>query len=146
MGRAESITSAVRKHDYKLFCKHMEGKLCVMRKSNRVETYDIEGKVVHFVRPASDFVFALTHNWKKTGYDVDWGIEPVMARLKAIDLWNRDLVADIEKQEELRDKETESKRKHDTESFLYEFRDNFKKTFNDVNTANMSKQIKKRRL
>lgn len=141
MGRIERINSAIRGHDYKLFCKLVEGKLHIYRKSNGVETFRLEGgEILHSIRSVPHFVMALTHNWNATGYPVDWGIEPIMARLKSIDLWSRDIVGDIEKQSEKSDKEMERKMKTDAEAFAYEFRDSFKNTFKDVNTASLDKK------
>lgn len=146
MGRAERITLKIRDHDYKLYCKRMEGKLCIFRESQRIESYLLdEGTVIHSVRPAPHFIMALTDNWQMKGQEVDWGIEPIMARLKAMDLWHRDIVSDIEAQEEKFAKASERKMKTDNEAFLYDFRDKFKKTFNDVNTANLSKKHKEKR-
>lgn len=140
------ITKAVKRYDYLLFCKrNIEGKQCIYRQGKLLESYMLDdSKVLYNVKSTPNFIFALTHNWKESGYTVDWGIEPILARLKAIDLWKRDLADECEKNEEKHIESLARERKNTTESFLYEFRDKFKKTFSDVNTANMNKKIKKK--
>lgn len=145
--RVDQITSAVRAYDSKLYCRANEvGKLSVYRKSHRIETYDLgEGKVLHFIRPAPYFVFALTDNWKASGRPVDWGIEPILARLKAIDLWHRDLAEEIIQQEEKHAQSVARDRRNSIESFMYDFRDTFKKATNDINTATLEKKYRERK-
>lgn len=147
MGRAERVTEAVRYHDYKLFCaRNAEGKLCIYRKGHSLESYQLgENTSLTFVRPTSDLVCALTHNWQVTGYSVDWGIEPIMARLRDMDLWNRDLASEIIAKEEKAIESRERDRMNHTESFLYDFHSQFKKTFSDINTSNLSKKPKRKK-
>ena len=148
MGRAESISDYVRIYDPKLYCEaNAEGKLCVFREGHAIESFALNDQdVLHYVRPNPHFVFAITHNWKKDGRPVEWGKLKIWERLRQIDLWERDLVSEIEKQEEQREASCERQRKNQTEDFLHEFRDGFKKTFSDVNTANMDKKKDLRRI
>lgn len=140
MGRAETITRAIKRHDRELYCeKNREGKLCVYRKGSRVEPYDVNGHLINFVRPAPYFVFALTENWKTNGVPVEWGIVPILERLKAIDLWNRDLAEECIRSTEKTTQAIERDRKNSTESFLKEFRTQFARATNGVNTANLDK-------
>lgn len=146
MGRVERITEAIKSHDRLLYCdESREGKLCIYRKSTRLEAYRLDDdSVLQFARPAPHFIFALTHNWKMDGRNVDWGIEPIMARLRAIDLWNRDLAEEFIQQEEKEIESSERERKNTTEAFLKDFRRQFAKTFDGVNTANMAKKDSRR--
>lgn len=140
MGRAEDITKAIKSHDRELYCeKNREGKLCVYRKGSRIESYDVNGQVIDFVRPAPSFVFALTENWKTNSEPVEWGLVPIVERLKAIDLWNRDLAGECIKATERDIESRDRARKNSTESFLYEFRRQFARATNEVNTANLAK-------
>lgn len=142
MGRAERITKTIKLHDRELYCeRNEEGKLCVYRRSKRVESLRLDDEsVLHFVRPAPHFVFALTHDWRMSGEPKDWGIEPVLARIKALDLWNRDLAGDLI-QDEIKERQSlERDRQNTTEAFLKDFRRQFAKTFNDVNTTNLAKK------
>lgn len=146
MGRAERITRAIKSHDRLLYCdENKEGKLCVYRKSTRYEAYRLDDdSILQFARPTPHFIFAITHDWRASGNPVDWGILPIMARLRAIDLWNRDLAEEIIQQEERNIEASARDRRNNTESFLLEFRKQFAKTFDGVNTANMSKKDSRR--
>jgi hypothetical protein len=86
----------------------------------------------------------LTHNWRPQGNPVEWGILPILARLKQSDLWKRDIVSDIEKNEERIAKENDRDRQNKTEDFLYDFHAKFKKTFSDVNVSTMEKKDRRR--
>lgn len=146
MGRADDITKAIKSHDRELYCeKNREGKLCVYRKGSRIESYDVNGHVIDFVRPAPNFVFALTDNWRTTGIPVEWGIVPILERLKAIDLWNRDLAGECI-QSTIKEIESRDRaRKNSTESFLMEFRRQFARATNEINTANLAKLDSRRK-
>ena len=148
MGRAERLTTQIKAYDRELYVERDgEGKLCVYRKSKRWETYHLSDNcVLRFVRPTPHFIFALTHDWKASGRVVDWGVEPILARLKACDLWQRDLAEEIIQDEEKRLESVARERQNTTESFLLDFRKQFAKSFNDVNTSTMSKREEKRRL
>lgn len=146
MGRAEQITKAVKSYDSKLYCeKSREGKLCVYRRGSRIEPYDIDGLAINFVRPAPHFVFALTHDWKLAGRPVDWGVLPIMNRLKAIDLWQRDLAEESIKSVERASESYQRDMGNSIESFLYDFRSSFKKATADINTASMKKIDRRRK-
>lgn len=141
MGRADVVTSEIRKHDPKLFCRSREGKLCIYRESTRVETYYLDDNVIlHSVRSAPHFVMALTDSWKFDGEAVDWGLEPILARLRDMDLWNRDLVSEMEKKHDEHEQKKLRELRNNSEDFLYEFRDKFKETFKDVNVSTVHKK------
>lgn len=146
MGRADVITRAIKLHDRELYCERSgEGKLCIYRKGKRVESYRPDDEsVLHFVRPTPYFVFALTHDWRLAGEPKDWGIEPIMARLKAMDLWNRDVAGDLIDQEMKEKASLQRDRENTIESFLLDFRKQFARAFNDVNTSTMAKKDSRR--
>jgi hypothetical protein len=146
VGRARLISNMIYGHDNKLFCeKNREGKLCIYRKGHRVEYYELEGDHVGFVRPAPHFILALTHNWLESGYSVEWGLLPIMARLRAMDLWSRDIATESMKETEKANLSKERDLSNKNESFLKEFRRPFAKAFEGVNTANMDKTKDSRR-
>lgn len=140
MGRMERITHHLKRYDEKLFCaKNEEGKPCVYRKGTRVETYDVDGNTIHFVRPTTSFVFAITDTWRATGTPVEWGILPIMDHLRSIDCWHRDIASDLIAQEIKHSESSDRARQNRDEDFLREMRGTFKKTFDDVVTGNMDK-------
>jgi hypothetical protein len=87
---------------------------------------------------------ALTHNFQSNGDAVDWGIEPILHRIKSIDLWNRDLVNEQEKQYDEKKKAIERESKNKAEDEARELRSAFKKTFNDYNVSTLNKIDKRR--
>jgi hypothetical protein len=142
------MSDFVKKYDDKLFCKkNGEGKLCIFREGYYYDTFALNDQdALRILRLTPHFVFALTHNWKKDGFAVEWGKDKVWERLHIVDLWKRDIVADLEKQEDEHIAKLDRQRRNQTEEFLYEFRDDFKKTFKDVNVANFDKSKDKRRV
>jgi len=83
-------------------------------------------------------VMALTDTWGVRGNPVPLGAEVVLNRLKAIDLSrNENIFKDLEIQDEKREESKQRDLSNSIESFLYDYRDQFKKTFNDVNTSNL---------
>ncbi len=120
--------------------RDFRGVINIMRKNKRCNWYDCGNLWIGSIEPSADHVFALTDNWSSSGKPCDWGIEPIYQRLKAIDLWsNESLWADLDKEHEEAEASRDRDRKNSMESFLYDFRDQFKKTFNDINTTNMVK-------
>lgn len=56
-----------------------------------------------------------------------------------MDLWSNDIVGILEEQD-LKDEESAARERDNmNESFLYEFRDQFKKTFDGINTSSLAK-------
>lgn len=138
--RAQRITQELRRYDPFLFAKKEDGVIRIYRRTKRLEFYDVNGVPMGFLKEDPHFVFALTHNWKPQGIPVDWGLEPIMKKIRDNDLWNRDgladeLLASYEKQAA----SAERHRRNETEAFLGEFRPQFARTFNDVNTSTMAK-------
>lgn len=145
MGRAERVSKAVKRYDPKLYCERREGKLCVLRKSSRVETYDVDGLLIDFVRPAPSFVFALTHNWKMNGEPVEWGLLPIIERLRMNDLWSRDLADECIRATEKATESKEREKASNNEAFLKDFRRQFAKATDGINTANLAKIDRRRK-
>lgn len=146
MGRAQYLTRCLKAYDRELYCaQDREGKLCVYRNSTRWEHYELEnGESLAVARPTPWFIFALTHDWRPTGKSVDWGELPILERLKAIDLWNRNLVDEQEADAEKDERSRERDYRNNCEGFLSEFRSQFKKTFNDFNVSSLSKVDRRR--
>lgn len=143
--RLATITREVKKYDRELYADLLpSGIPAVFRKTVRYETYvldESEKSTLVVLKESPHLVFPLTDNWSVKGHMVDWGIEPILARLKAMDLWNNesfmdDLINSYEKAEEGRAKE----KRNDIESFFYEMHGQFKKDWKDINTATINKK------
>lgn len=129
--RVHRITQEVRKHDRCLFAKKSHtGMIQIFRNNNGSPKY----------------ILSLTDNWSANGSPVEWGLEPIRQRLIAIDLsYNQELMTDILKQYEETEKSKMRNFRNNTESFLIDFRSQFKKTFNDINTSSLAKTDRRRK-
>lgn len=140
MTRAHRITREISKYDPALFARRENGMMKIFRRTKRLEWLEFEGEMVGFLKEDPYLVCALTHNWTVMGTPVDWGLEPISKKIRDSDLWKREgladeLIASYEKTAASKDRHM----RNETEAFLGEFRSEFAKTFNDVNTANMAK-------
>lgn len=128
MGRVSELTKRLQGHDRYLYAQETKlGRIDVYRKSQYGEH-------------PPHFVMALTDNWGVNGTPVPWGIEVVLERIKAHDLWRDDTF--VERWLAENDKVEESKardRRNNVESFLYDFRRQFQRATNDINTSLLSK-------
>lgn len=127
--RAKEVNRVVKGYDKYLFARReCNGGLHVYRRtpSNSACPYQ--------------FVFALTDSWTASGRPVDWGLEVVLNRLRAIDCWKSE---NIFKQLEIDREKAEESRKRGMattiEAFLYDFRRDFAKATNDINTSSLAK-------
>lgn len=146
-------TRIVRKHDEKLFVRENRQTkvLDVFREHFEHEVMDIsdivgEDSYYSAVVPQHHYIMSLTDNWNSSGHPAPWGENPLRERLGEIDAWNPE--SHYNKIDEINAKVDKSKQRdfdNQTEAFAYEFRDSFKETFKDVNTASMEK-IDKRKL
>lgn len=126
-GKVYSLNKALRGYDSQLFAVRTKDRIDVMRSSS-------------FGFHPPHFLFCLTDTWTTKGRSVDWGIEPVMSRIKAIDIWRDDTMVERLLNDYQEDEKAQERSMHNNiEAFLYDFRSEFKKTFSDVNTASMEK-------
>jgi hypothetical protein len=141
VGRAEQVTDFIKRFDRQLYCeKGRDGKLRVFRKDQRIESYDVDGITILFTRPAPYLVFALTEDWTLNTAAIDWGLEPILARLKACDLWARDLATESIKSIEHANKSRERAVDNHIESYLIENRREFARRTNDINTSTLNRK------
>lgn len=86
------------------------------------------------------FIFALTEDWSAKAPPRDWGIEVVLNRIIGLDLWKNETVVDrfIKEYEKREESERRSVR-NDIESFLLDFRKDFARATNHINTSCLPK-------
>jgi hypothetical protein len=144
--RAKRITKAIKSIDAKLYAKHDGKCIRIFRESYeyRRELLNVNMHFWNIVRN-DHLVMSLTDNWGVNGKPVDWGILPIMARLKALDLWNSDnLINQLWVDHEKHEKSKERSFRNNVESFLGDFRSTFAKATNDINTSSLAKTDKRR--
>lgn len=147
MTRQDRITREIQKHDRDLFCrKDPRGVLQILRKNTITRSVWVDDKtVITYPVSAPSFIVALTDTWTAMGKPVEWGLEPIMRKLRAIDDWqnpeseNNKMLAQNEKVDQSHDRDRYNK----MEAFCYDWRSQFKKATSDINTSNLAK-IEKR--
>lgn len=135
--RTQRLTEVVRTYDPRLFVQPgTDGKSYLIRKNWRYETYEFNGGVLRCVRDDPQTVFALTEDWSPKGKAVDWGIEPLIARIREIDGHRSNEINErIEAAYHLREEAKAKDFGNKTEAFAYELRTAVKNDFKDINTS-----------
>src|SRR5574343_277636 len=140
--KVKQLNKALKAHDRELFSRReSNGTINIYRRGVACQSCDLEGSRLLYSVPSPHFIFSLTEDFTVRGKPVDCGIEVVLSRLKAHDLWNReDLAEELIKSYEKEKESKERDRKNNVESFFYDFHSKFKKTFSDVNTSQMKRR------
>lgn len=140
--RTRILTEHLRRYESKLYAIRDDKTkaIHVMREGTIVcGPFEHEGIKYLYTKPSPHFIMALTDNWNVRGTPVDWGIEPLLARLQEIDSWNRGrTVDDLIKSYEKRDASMARDRMNQHESWAYDHRSLFKKDWKDINTSNLT--------
>lgn len=144
------MTKHLKAHDKDLECRRsgLDGPYCVYQKGIAWDSYQLpNGTMFHYSRPVRHLVFSLTDTWTKTGKPVEWGIEPVISRIKEHraerhEQLMKDLLDSYEKQKKSQERDQQNK----TEAFLGEFKTQFARATNDINTSTLDKKIDSRRI
>lgn len=133
-GRANSLTKHLKGHDSSLYAA--------------CEAHSVfpSTSVIYVLRknPAKPhepfFIFALTDDWTAKSRPREWGIEVVLNRIVAMDLWKNETVMDrLFRDYEKREASEKRARRNDIEDFLYDFRKDFAKATNGINTSLLPK-------
>lgn len=132
IARIKELNRALRDYDQCLYAQETcAGRIDIYRKNREA-----------LLPP--HFVFCLTDDWTPRTRPVPWGIEVVMNRLKAHDLWRDDtFVEQWIKTEEKRVESKERDFKNSVESFFYDFRRQFQKATDGFNTSTIEKTYRK---
>ncbi len=138
-GRAKQIDRYLKEYDSKLYAKARYGRIDVLRKGERLVAYDLGSWSLVAPIREDHLVMSLTHDWSVTGRPVDWGIEPLLARLKFSDLWRHDIASDVIKAKERELASTDRALDNQTEAFWKENRRAWAKNFDTVNRSNLSR-------
>ena len=132
MTNVRSLTRALKTHDSALFAQETTlGRVDVYRQ-NRL-----------FTEPPH-FLFSLTDSFLPSGRPIPYGIEVVLNRIKALDLWRDDNFVErwiSEHEQEKLGKEKDFR--NSIESFLYDFRSSFHKATSGINTSNLKQTYRK---
>ena len=142
------LTGVVKRHDPKLFVNKDDfGRMNVWRESYELRPYFVNNATVYCLESAPHYIMSLTHDWQMTGKPCEWGVDPLLNRLRAMDTWSATSFVNAE-MEDVNAKIDQSKQRdmnNKLEAAAYESHAVFKKTFSDVNVASMNKIDKRRK-
>lgn len=145
--RARRLTTHLRGHDAQLFARsEMDGSIRVYRHGTRYEKFDFNGDTFIVSRPDSFLVLALTHNWSIAGEPVDWGIDPLLSKIKESDFHRTgELLADQLRKERERDQAlTDRANRNEIKARAYDMRRDFARATNEINTSGLKKTESRR--
>lgn len=130
--RAYRITRALKAYDGALYAeKNSNGIIEIFRKSSGLHAHHI---------------FSLTSNWASNGSPVDWGIEPIIKKIKDSDIQKRDIAGELLAQYEKNQERAQAHRKSEAEAMAKDIRVPFSRTVSDIRVANMNKRKSRRQL
>lgn len=144
---AQRYTRAVRKHDPELYVIQPQiGGMCfLMRKGQKLRPYSFDGGTLWVSEPNPMQIMALTDDWTAKGAQVEWGILPLMEKIRSMDSHNDThdggIIARLERNQE---RMAEAKRREQRslhEAMAYEAHGAFRKAFKDINTSTLSKSV-----
>lgn len=140
--KVTNLNRSLKWIDRELYAKRENtGAIHIYRKHKTYVPYKWDKGTLFYQVDCPFLIFPLTEDWTVRSKPVDWGTEPVVDRLKMIDAWNRpQLFRDLEQQSEKVDEGKKRDQYNRAEAFMYDFHSQFKKTFSDVNTSQMSKR------
>ncbi len=123
--RAHQITKAIQGYDSMLYAKKgYQDRIDIFRKTFRYEPYEVDGTTIHHLIEEPYRVFCLTDTWNASGRPVEWGVEPILAKLRASDLWKRDIGSEIHAHNEKIDASMDRSMKNNIEAFVKDTRRN----------------------
>jgi hypothetical protein len=141
-----SLTQHLKGHDKDLYAEQsLNGLVTVQRRSVHWQSVAWEKGVLHYSRPISQFVLALTDTWQLQGNPVDWGIEPVLSRIKELDAYRDDSMLDQMRKERERTEELKQKSfRSEIRARAYDLRKEFAQATNEINTSTLAKVDRRR--
>lgn len=125
---ARRLDKHLKMHDSLLFVQELkEGRYDIYRKSQTGSCLP-------------HFIFTVTEDWTVKSRPIEWGIDVVINRIKAHDIWRDDQFIEKLIDNHLQHEESKSRAlRNSIESFLYDFRGQFHKATNGINTSNLKK-------
>ena len=126
--KIKSLNKQLKSHDSELFCQETH--------ANRIDVYR---KSKWSARPP-EYIMSLTEDWTINTRPAPWGDDIVVNRLKARDLWREEnLIEDCIAYQEAKPERQSKALRNSIESFLYDFRRQFARATDSVNTSNLNK-------
>jgi len=135
--RVIRINQEVRKYDRDLFAyRGGNGAILILRKANRLEASDYNQTLPNLASLNPQLVLACTDNWRADGVPCDRGLEPIIEKLRAMDLWSKDGVLDqLRKNREAEEDQRKRTFRNNVGAMAADMRSQFAKATNDFVTT-----------
>jgi hypothetical protein len=145
--RVRILTKHLKKYDSDLFAERLDnGVIQISRHKNYWIPFQYEGKKYLYAKSVPHYVTVLTDTWLVTGKPRDWGIEPLMARIRDMDGYRNDTMLDqVRAVRERNEADKLRGMRNDFRAIAADMRKDFAKATSDINTSTVNK-IDKRRL
>jgi hypothetical protein len=136
----KAINRELKFFDPKLFAvKTDDGFVFIKRRGVYWASLLFDGEWLSYSRPCEFPVLSLTHDWTSEGKPVEWGIEPLLGRLREIDNYNHDVLGRIYEENEKRERVRKQSAHNNFRAAAADSRRDFAKALNDVNTSTLEK-------
>ena len=128
------LTQEVKSYSKDLYAdRSPNGNVQIYRRATRYESYEFQGKILTVSLPLPQLVLCLTDNWLPSGKPVEWGIEPLCSKIRAIDSHRDDSYFEkMVKQREEIDSTNKQSRRNEIRAIAADMRKDFAKATNDV--------------
>lgn len=140
--RARRVSELVKRYDRRLFATwNMRHKVVtILRQADRLEASDFYQHEPSLASLNPQLILALTDNWTLSGQPVDWGLEPILDKLKSIDGWRDfDHFTKMVKRRVREELEKERVIRNELRARAADLRPDFAKATNDINTSTLEK-------
>lgn len=141
IGQIERINRHLKLYDKSLYSyRNFHGKVLIMRKADRLEASDYGQDDIDLAELRPQYLFALTTDWNVHSPAVEWGIEPLMQKLKSMDVWRDDQwVKNRRRDNERVNADQKRIRRNELKATAADMRRDFAKATNDINTSTLEK-------
>jgi hypothetical protein len=89
--RVRTLTKYAKEYDGDLFFKRdSNGVIHLFRNKRRLKHFTYQTQAYSYTVDDEQHIFSLTIDWKPESRGVEWGIDPVMRKITAMDNWRDD--------------------------------------------------------
>lgn len=136
--RVKQFNQSVKVYDRKLFVVRVSnGMIQIHREGERLEDSDLPEEI-ESRRPFPQLILCLTDDWTLQGQPVEWGLEPVLKKLRSMDSWTQERIfKDLYEERERNQKTKQQSRKNEYRAIAMDMRKDFARATNDINTSTL---------
>lgn len=146
MSYLRTINRELKFFDRKLYAdKTADGKVQIFREGVQWDSIPFENSVLWYSRPQPYYILSLTHNWAQQGKPVEWGLEPLLMRLREIDDHRIDVLGKIHEENEKRAQLARRSKHNEYKAAAADSRRDFARAVNDINTSTLNKVDSRRK-